>query len=53
MVHVADGGVREWEVEASVRSILRDVEYDICGVAVTEAVERRRRVMFRGVEESC
>jgi hypothetical protein len=41
--------VSERELEGTVRSVLRDVEYDLCGIAGMEAVERKRRAMFRGL----
>jgi hypothetical protein len=46
--YVAEGAVSERELESTVRSVLRDVEYDLCGIAESVEVERRRRVMFRG-----
>lgn len=45
---VAQGQVSERQLEGTVRSVLRDVEYDLCGIAAMEAVERKRRAMFRG-----
>ena len=45
---VASGAISERELEATVRSVLRDVEYDLCGIGESEAVERKRRAMFRG-----
>lgn len=49
--YVADGALVEREVEVTVRSILMDVEYDLCGIGEQVAVERKRRLMFRGCEE--
>jgi hypothetical protein len=45
--YVCEGRVNERTLEATVRCVLQDVEWDLCAIAERESVERWRRVMFK------